>query len=648
MNAASTATVSGPATLDGLVFADALRAGIYRLFEKTDHINKINVFPVPDGDTGTNLSMTLSAVLAVLDREPQPHAGALLVLIADAALDGARGNSGAILAQFLLGLADKAGPQATLNAADFAGAATAGAAYARDALSEPREGTLLTVLRDFADDLKAHASADPQAAFRPVFTAAMTRVRASLAATTDQLAELRDAHVVDAGALGFVELLEGMQQYFASGAVGTATAAPAHRADAETMADSAFVPTLSKGRAEDPRYCTECLVAARTDAADLDLRRLREGLTALGASLVVGGTKRKAKLHIHTDDPERVFEFAETFGTLAGQKADDMRMQQSAAHHRRGQRVAIVTDSAADIPEDLLESLGIHVVPVRLHFGNRSYLDKVTMTPAEFYQELRTNPEHPKTSQPPPGDFRRMYEFLASHYDSVVSISLSAKVSGTYNAAASAAQRITADKDGRRPITVLDSLSVSAGEGLVAIAAAERAKSGASADEVIAVARRAIAQTRGFALLGSVDYAVKGGRVPKFAKTVADLLNLSIVLATQPDGRVTLGGALWGRRDLSARFARFVAKRLPAATPRSADVAASAGAGAGTGASAGAARFRILLGHGDAPEEANQLARHLDAALPAGSIEATHLTDMGTALGVHGGPGTLIVGVQRT
>jgi hypothetical protein len=623
--------------LDGLRLADALRAGIYRLFAQTDHINKINVFPVPDGDTGTNLSMTLSAVLTTLDREPLSHAGTLLVRIADAALDGARGNSGAILAQFLLGLADKAGAQPTLSAADFASAAGAGAAYARDALSQPREGTLLTVLRDFADELQARTQAEPAAGFRPIMDASMTRVRTSLAATTEQLEELRNAHVVDAGAQGFVELLEGIVHYLDTGEIGDATAAPTHRAADEAMAESAFVDTTPQLHAAEPRFCTECLIAVGTAGTDLDLRHLREGLSGFGVSLVVGGNKRKAKVHIHTDDPERVFEFAATFGNLTGQKADDMRMQQSAAHHRKGQRVAIVTDSAADIPEELLESLGIHVVPVRLHFGNRSYLDKVTMTAAEFYRELATNPEHPKTSQPPPGDFRRMYEFLASHYESVVSIALTAKASGTYNAAASAAQRITADQDGRRPVTVIDSLSVSAGQGLVAIAAAERARAGASAEEVMTTARDAVTRTRTFALLTRVDYAVRGGRVPKFAKLVADLLHLSIVLATQPDGRVALGGALWGRRDMSARFARFVARRLPAATPHSPDAAASTVA----------ARFRILLGHGDAPDAANRLARHLEAALPAGSIEAIHLTEMGTALGVHGGPGTLIAGIQR-
>ena len=100
---------SASQTLDGLQLADALRAGIYRLTRQSEHINRINVFPVADGDTGTNMSMTLSAVLGALDRERLLHAGLLLTRVADAALDGARGNSGAILAQFLLGLGDRSG-----------------------------------------------------------------------------------------------------------------------------------------------------------------------------------------------------------------------------------------------------------------------------------------------------------------------------------------------------------------------------------------------------------------------------------------------------------------------------------------------------------------------------------------------------------
>ena len=135
---------------DGTALADALRAGIYRLFARTDHLNRINVSPVPDGDTGTNMAMTMSAVLGALGAADAKHAGLLLARIADAAIDGARGNSGAILAQFLLGVADSAEGHATLDAPQFAAAAAAGARYARDAVIEPRDGTLLTVLEAFA------------------------------------------------------------------------------------------------------------------------------------------------------------------------------------------------------------------------------------------------------------------------------------------------------------------------------------------------------------------------------------------------------------------------------------------------------------------------------------------------------------------
>jgi DegV family protein with EDD domain len=600
--------------LDGLQLANLLRAGIYRLFEKTDHINKINVFPVPDGDTGTNMSLTLSAVLASLDRGPEPHAGSMLVRAADAALDGARGNSGAILAQFLLGLGDAAGHLSRLGIGEFVIALRKGAGYAKEALSQPREGTLLTVLREFADAAEAQAARSQD--FQSLFTHSLTRVNEALEATRHQLEELRSANVVDAGALGFVEVLEGMRRFLDTGELGTAVA-PVHTGD-ELMAGSA-PPSAD----QDYRYCTECLVTAKV-GTEIDLRQLRETLAASGASLVVSGSKRKAKIHIHVDDPETIFRIAEDFGELSGQKADDMRMQQSAAHHRRAQRVAVVVDSGADIPEDLAERYGIHVVPVRIHFATHSYLDKVSMTPSEFYRELVTNPTHPKTSQPPPGDFRRMFEFLASHYDAVVSVNLTSRHSGTWDAATKAAQRVATEG---KPVSAVDSRNASVGQGLIAIAAAEVAAQGADAPAVVAATQAAMDQTQTFALLESIDFAVRGGRVPAIVGNIARLLGLNVILRTWPDGRISAGGGLFGSVKLRTRFARFVARRYRI--------------------DAGRERVRILVGHGDRLEEGRLLAEELVGRFPKDAVDFCLLTDMGPAIGVHGGPGTLIVALQR-
>src|SRR5687768_7092461 len=120
--------------LDGARLSRLLRAGIQRLLADQEHLNRINVFPVPDGDTGTNMALTMNAVLASLRRGDNEHAGSTLTRAADAALDGARGNSGAILAQFFLGMGDSAGTHAALSTAQFATAVTAGASYARESL----------------------------------------------------------------------------------------------------------------------------------------------------------------------------------------------------------------------------------------------------------------------------------------------------------------------------------------------------------------------------------------------------------------------------------------------------------------------------------------------------------------------------------
>src|SRR5687767_2265508 len=126
-------TTSAVAYLDGVRLRRALQAGIHRVISRQDHLNKINVFPVPDGDTGTNIAFTMNAILGGMSRSVERHCGRLLIVVADSALDGARGNSGAILAQFFQGLADAASSEDKLTLQRFAGAVASGAQYARDA-----------------------------------------------------------------------------------------------------------------------------------------------------------------------------------------------------------------------------------------------------------------------------------------------------------------------------------------------------------------------------------------------------------------------------------------------------------------------------------------------------------------------------------
>jgi DegV family protein with EDD domain len=597
--------VTMPDSLDGLRLNRALKAGIARLLSRQEHLNKINVFPVPDGDTGTNLALTMHAVLGTLQRTPDDHAGKTLTRIADAALDGARGNSGAILAQFFLGLCDRLGHLGRLSAQDFAEGVRGGADYARESLSEPREGTILTVLTDFARELHA-VQREGARDFAALLRRGVQAAQVSLERTTFQLEALRKANVVDAGAQGFVELISGMTEYIASGTEDE----PDVIVPALSEAESAEV---TAGQEEDLayRYCTECVVTA----ADLDRRHLREQLSTLGGSLVVAGRQGKARVHIHVNDPAAVFRVAARFGAVTGEKADDMQRQQHSAH-LAGRRVAIVTDSAADIPEDELDRLDIHLVPMRVNFGDRSYLDKVGLTPEEFFAELRSNPEHPKTSQPPPGDFRRQFEFLASHFDAVVSINITRQASGTCAAAETAASRVST----HGKVTVIDSMNASLGQGLVAMYAAECAQAGYDAARVIEATRAIVPKTWTWGLVGSLEFAVRGGRVPRWVKNVTDRLQLMPILHNDRKGRVSAGSVLFGRSRLREKFARFVRRRMHDDR-----------------------KYRLLVGHADCEAEGQWLLEQLSTD----SVVSARLLPLGCTLGAHGGPGMLVVGLQE-
>jgi DegV family protein with EDD domain len=592
-------------TLSGDSLASALVSGIHRVIDGQEFLNQINVFPVPDGDTGTNLSLSLGAALPVLQRDDEKHLGTLLAAVADALLDGARGNSGAIMAQFFQGMSDSAGDLGRFTPYTFAKAVTMGNDYAHDAMSNPREGTILSVIAAFAACIEDQRKQSGNGDFPQLLRNALEEAQRALADTQEQLEVLRKAGVVDAGAKGFVELIDGMSEFLSTGNIVP---------EPDLSLLSIDAPVVTAGSALDSgfRFCTECIVTG----VDIDRRKLREALADLGDSLVLAGTKRKAKIHIHVDEPDRVFDLAREYGHVSAEKADDMRRQQTSSHDAN-RRFAVITDSAADIPDEDMERLDIHMVPCRIQFGDRGYLDKVSITADEFFEELRSNPSHPTTSQPAPGDFRRQYQFLASHFADVLSINLTGMVSGTVEAARSAAERVNAH--GR--VHVINSRNASLGQGLLVVAAAEYAKAGLSVQDAIAAVDKLIPDTRTYGMLKDLRFAVRGGRVPRWVKTIAGVLRATAVIRTVPDGRVASGTFLFGRNNLIRRFARYVARRTPAA-----------------------ASLDVAIGHAVCQEDAEALEQELRRQFD--NIHRTTITDIGAALGVHGGPGTLIVATQ--
>ena len=213
--------------------------------------------------------------------------------------------------------------------------------------------------------------------------------------------------------------------------------------------------------------------------------------------------------------------------------------------------VRVVTDSVSDLPPAIAEELGITIVPANVHFGTQVFKDGVDLTTDEFFDKLFNGPEFPTTSQPSVGEFVDAYTRVAEDADAIVSVHVSSKVSGTFNSAEQGADRV----DVECPIEVLDTLQASMGVGLITMAAARAANSGASMEEVVEVANDATARAQCVVLLDTLEYLQRGGRIGKARALVGTLLKIK-PLITIRDGEVHDFAKERTRRKAIARLQR--------------------------------------------------------------------------------------------
>lgn len=276
--------------------------------------------------------------------------------------------------------------------------------------------------------------------------------------------------------------------------------------------------------------------------------------------------------------------------------------------------VKVVTDSGADITPEAAKQLGITVVPVYLRFGDKVYRDRVDMGPDEFYTKLVSSSVHPFTSAPSAGDFAQTYKEVACHTDQIVSIHITRRHSGTYDAALLGKKMV--EKTGCR-IEVIDSQGVTMWQSLVTLAAARAAEAGYELHQVVKAVHEAIGQMRALALFGTVEYAVKGGRIGKAISTVESILNLKTLL-TLRNGELRLAGLVRTRGKGIERLREFIRSAFPIE--------------------------ELAIVYSTIPEDAQKLADYVASLLP-NVVPA--IVRLGSALGVHAGPGALIAVIRQ-
>ena len=516
-------------------------AGAKKILENQAEINKINVFPVPDADTGTNLASTVRSVIDNIT--PDPSYKITADAIAIAALDGARGNSGVIFAQFLYGLSNETCDCKEVSISSFSESIKRSIRYIYEAFSNPVEGTMLTVIREWAQYIDQHKERLED--FTHLLHESCEAAKKSLFETTAKLKVLAKANVVDAGGKGFVLFLEGIIEYVKTGNVRDVLKLKGQKELFEFPEEEVDITSLKY------QYCSEALI--RGDKLDKD--KIRETVSSLGDSLIIAGSNSNLRLHIHTNEPAKLFEILRPFGTLAFQKADDMFRQYEVAHNRK-YNIALVTDSACDIPAEISEKYQIHQVPLNLHVGDNNYLDKLTIHPDQFYKVLEEATEHPTTSQINEKAFVNMYSHLASHYDSIISIILSDPLSGTYRNSQSAAKKISAEMN--KTISTIDSRTLSGGIGLLVMKAARMIAEGESHWNIVESIEDMKGKIRLFVSLKTMRNLVRSGRISPLKGWLARILNIKPVIFVNREGKIDMLEKSFGQEGTLTKILRHI------------------------------------------------------------------------------------------
>lgn len=558
------------------------------------YLNDINVFPVADGDTGTNLSTTLRAMVEKPARA-RSFSG-MLQGISKSGLESARGNSGIIFASFVNGIAQECETAEVVTVPEFSGIVYRAVKHLYRAVEHPMEGTLMSVIRDWATFLETNK--DRFTGFRELFSQAYQNAIASLEKTKEQLQVLKKHNVVDSGAAGFVRFLQGINLAFS-------------RVRTQEPAELADVPIITAEDETAYRYCTEALVDTSAFGA-VDVDALKNSLAQLGDSLIVNHREGRLKVHLHTNTPERMMEQLAAFGPFIEQKADDMALQNRLRARESG-GIGILTDSIADLPDDYKLEHAIYTLPMGVMIDGSAYLDKTTIQLEQLFKRMEQKEGYPTSSQPEPGRIQTALSALMDRFDSLIVLSVADRLSGTYQALVKAASIVTPHKK----ITVIDTKLNSGAQGLLVQAAAEMISQGASHDEIVERIGQMIPRTKIYVCLNTLSYAVRGGRVPDTIGKIGNKLGMRPIMTLDGEGNGAAFGVAFSQAALTRKIFGLVKRTMERK---------------------GIAQYSIV--HGGnlalANEYAEQIAR-ITGKQPA------FISEISAVVALHAGPGTVAV-----
>jgi len=584
-----------------------------KIEENKEQINKINVFPVPDQDTGSNMAKTLLGIKEAIEGKEFKDLSEISEATLDGALTSAQGNAGVIYVGFLasfLPLLDKN----PVNAKKLAIAFEKGAERARQSIQNPKEGTILDVIDAASQTFKE--GAEKQTDIIKILKSATEKAKEALLATREKMEIFKKANVVDAGGLGFLMILES----YLEALEGEKKEAKKEEKPSEKI--RRFVQVLSN------RYEIVSLIENPRFNENTILDKLKK----LGNSIDIVQIGNKMKIHIHTDYPDEVRDVMRRTGSILELRTEDMAKEVVGEPSVRKVSIGIVTDELADLTQKIVERYQIEVIPFIIDWPEGEKIpgdpegEQVPYGARNIYQKMREAEKAgiknlPKTSQATPKTYLEAFKRQLQRFEKVLCITLSSKLSGGYNSACQAREMLPEEE--KKKVYILDSLNASAGQALLILKAIELIQSQMEISEIINELKKEIPKIQLCGFLADPKWLEWGGRATHSqANWIRRLQKIGVrPLIGLKDGKVEKIGF------------RFGVKEIPEAIFREIEAKSKKVRKEGK-------RIRVVITHCDNLEEAKILKDKLKEI----KAEISFINLTGPVVGVHAGPGSLIAG----
>ncbi len=566
-------------------------------------INRINVFPVPDQDTGTNLAATLRGMKEAVEKAEFQTLEKLSRAALEGALTNAQGNAGVIFTGFLAGFLSKFDKN-PIDAKKLAEAFEEGRKSAQNSILKPKEGTILDVIEATAKTFQKEAEREKNIV--KIFEKAIEAAKEALLQTREKLEILKRANVVDAGGLGFLMILESYLEALR----------PTKKMEKEKESSvhevKKFIQVLKN------RYEIVSLILN----PKIEQERIKEKLKKFGNCIDIVLVGEKMKIHIHTDWPEEVREVLKTIGKIEDLRIEDMTKEVSGEPSLKKVSIGIVTEDVACLLPKILERYNIELAQTKFDWPE---LEKI---PGEnIYQKIKKAYEigietRPKTSQATPKSYLDAFKKQLQRFDKVLCVTVSSKISGCYNSACQAKEMLLESEKER--VFILDSLNAAAGQALLILRAIELIQEQREMPEILDALKRLIPQTHTYIIFADPKGPEFIGRITKSqANWIRRMKKLGIhPLMEFKKGVLKKGGMIFAKDEPEAIF-----KKILKESKKERKLGK---------------KIRIVINHADNLEGAKKLKEMLKKI----GAEVSFISEGSPIICAVTGPGTLIAGWQ--